>query len=117
MTKIEKQKVDFVNSIDLSQWEQSPKSETHYYQLSSDFVKYHQMMMDYKTINNEEFTKKYWLVVYAGRPDLLSVNKEIINNQKAIFSIDWGSCALKILDQIVWRIQLKLQDLERSRKY
>jgi hypothetical protein len=111
MTKREQQHFEFVRSIDTSEWKQYSSFEKHF-RLSHLFIKYHEMMMDYRTLNTEQYVKKSWLQFYRDRTDLLSINEEKINNQKSNFSIDYDSSAIRIINQIVTEISYKLNRID-----
>lgn len=111
MTKRQQQRIAFVNSIDTSEWRQYSQSD-RYLDLRELFVKYHSMMMDHRMMNAEEFVKKYWLLFYKDRTDLLYLNETRINNQKSVYSIDYPSCAMRIIDQVVYQFSNELKYLE-----
>lgn len=111
MTKRQQQRLEFFRSIDTSEWKQYSSFE-RYLRLPKLFIKYHEMMMDYRTLNTEQFVKKYWLLFYRDRTDLLSIDEEKINNQKSNFSINYDSSAIRIIDQIVTEISYKLDRID-----
>jgi len=113
MSKIQKQRDEFVSSIDTSDWDQYSQSDRHFIRLSTAFGKYHEMMMEYRVLNAEQFVKKYWLFFYRDRKHMLSLSEEKINNQKSNFSINYESCALRIIDQMVDEVSYRLDIVEK----
>jgi hypothetical protein len=114
MTKIDKQRLEFINNIDLSDWKQYKSYESPMYTISNVFMVYHEMMVNYRNLNASDFTKKYWLLFHSPHHNrLLKIDEVKINNQNAKFSINWETCRDSLLEDIASRMETELRALEK----
>jgi hypothetical protein len=99
MTKIEKQKLLFIDGIDTTQWTSyDRKKEVHYLCTRNVFKQYHNVMIDFISLKKEDFVKKWWLPTFESINNI-SLLKNIINNQNAKYDIDWESAAIQITNR------------------
>lgn len=104
LTKIDQQRIDFLNNIDFSDWKKVKDNihDIHSWEYSKTFAQYHDVMFDYYNIkNNEIFVKKWWFRV--RHPNLqanvpLIVN--IITRQRATFAVNYDDAAIRIINDV-----------------
>lgn len=117
MTKIQKQRLEFYESIDLSTW--IGDSKEYFYLVSHWFSRYHCVVFDYfSTKNYEEFTKKWWIRIMGDKSKHhIPLKEEKVNTQKSNFSINYEKAALTIVERTKDRLAMELDALERKTRY
>lgn len=107
MKKIDKQRHDYLNNIDFTDWIKETKDDQrkrfYYYQsIEKTFEQYHDVMFDYYTVkNNETFVKKWWFRV--RHPNLqgnVPLVENIITRQRATFTIDYDAASTIIINDV-----------------
>jgi len=93
LTKIDQQRIDFLNNIDFSDWKINNQVNIHdwyKWDYRQVFTRYHDVMFDYyKRKSDEEFVKKWWFaMVHKNIQKDVNFHEYPVTNQKADFTID-----------------------------
>ena len=117
LTKIDQQRIDFLNNIDFSDWKKV-KDNIHYIysgDYSKIFGRYHDVMLDYYTRkNDEEFVKKWWLtMIHENLQRDVNLHEYQVTSQKANFAINWDSAAYKIIEEAKNKMHWVFIELKR----
>lgn len=103
LTKIDKQRIEFLNNIDFSYWKESNDNIHDFpdYNYPKIFNRYHDVMFDYYTRkSDEEFVKKWWLaMIHKNLRRDINLDEDLVTNQRAYFTINWGLAAHRIVNQ------------------
>lgn len=106
MTKIQQQEYAFRGSISFQDWKILEQSK-YYYERYQLFRLYHDVTFEYHTdTNREKFVKKWWSTVMTPSYKIEDIRRNLpltenkINLQKATFSINWDSAALRIVARV-----------------
>lgn len=118
MTRIQQQEQTFRESIQFDGW--TIIDRTIYRSSVSDvFRLYHDVTFDYYTeTDKEKFVKKWWSKVMDPSYKIedikrsIPLNKKIIHQQRAVYSIDWESSAWKIVDKVSDLFENKLRYID-----
>jgi hypothetical protein len=114
MTKIQQQEYTFRDSISFQDWKILERSEKYYAKYQS-FRLYHDVTFEYYTdTDREKFVKKWWSKVMSPSYKIDHISRNLplienkINQQKATFSINWDSAALRIVNRVADLVELNL---------
>jgi hypothetical protein len=121
LTKIDQQRINFLNNIDFSDWKINNQVNIHdwyKWDYRQVFTRYHDVMFDYyKRKSDEEFVKKWWFaMVHKNIQKDVNFHEYPVTNQKADFTIDWDSAAHKIINEAKNKMYWLFYDLEELRK-
>ncbi len=114
MTRIQQQEQTFREFIQFDGW--TIIDRTIYRSRVSDIFRlYHDVTFEYYTeLDKEKFVKKWWSKVMDPNYKIedikisIPLNKKIINQQRAVYSIDWESAAWKIVDRVAYLFESRL---------
>jgi len=120
LTKIDQQRIDFLNNIDFSDWKKNHDNIHDWYgwDYTKIFNRYHDVTFDYYTRkSDDEFVKKWWFaMIHTNLQRDVNLHEYPVTSQKANFAINWDSAAHKIIgeakNKMHWMF-IDLKDLKR----
>lgn len=118
LTKIDQQRINFLNNIDFCGWKKWERNIHDVYSgdLTEIFCRYHDVMFDYYTRkSDEEFVQKYWLMmIHKNLQRDFYLHQEPVTLQKANFAIHWESAAHKIINEAKNKMYWLFYDLKKK---
>ena len=120
LTKIDKQRIEFLNSIDFSDWYQNHEDIPNVYRNASyTFKRYHEVMFAYHTRkSDEEFVKYWWFgVIHPNLQKNIPLTETRVNLQNAIFTVDYAAAACRIVNEMADKMESVFYVIEDKIRY
>lgn len=120
LTKIDKQRIEFLNSIDFSDWKQNHEKIPDFYRNTPyTFKRYHEVMFSFYTRkSDEEFVKYWWFgVIHPNLQKDIPLTETKVNQQNAVFAIDYTNAAFRIVSKMSDKMESVFCAIEDKIKY